>query len=163
MKKKLEYVQKILDKALNVLATILFFGIFFVVLLQVVMRYCLNLPLAWSEELARYLFIWISFIGWVFATRSGTHIRIGAIVDNLPGPAKKAIGSLNYLLTIIFACVMTYYGFIMLQKNLDVPTVTLFFTYAVVYVAAPFSSVLIIFYTLSKFITGMQDMGGTLS
>jgi TRAP-type C4-dicarboxylate transport system permease small subunit len=159
----LERVKKIVDRVLDTFAVILFLVIFIVVLLQVFMRYVLGSPLVWSEELARYLFVWVSFLGWVFATRSGTHIRIGAFTDSLPVAFRKVIGIFNFLLIVVFALVLAYYGQVMVRKNLDVPTVTLFFSYAVVYMAVPFSTLLIVFYAVVRLVSGDEDKGGTVS
>lgn len=156
-------LRKRVDRLLDGFAVSLFILIFAVVLLQVFMRYFLGSPLVWSEELARYLFVWVSLIGWVFATRSGTHIRIGAFTDNLSAPVKKAIGFFNFALVVVFSVVLIYYGFQMVLKNLDVPTVTLFFTYSAVYAAVPFSLALIVFYSILRMIEGEEDKGGTAS
>ena len=163
MKEKITILRKWVDRILDYFVVVLFLVVFCAVLLQVFMRFVFNSPLVWSEELARYLFIWVSLIGWVFAVRSGTHIRISIIADNLPAKARKALGILNYLLTVIFSVILFYYGFIMLRINLDVPTVTLFFTYAAVYAAVPFSTILIIFYSTLRLLEGAEETGGTLS
>lgn len=44
--------------------------------LQVVMRYVFNRPLDWPEELARYLFIWATFIGAALVLRDDAHLRV---------------------------------------------------------------------------------------
>ena len=163
MKNTIPAIQRFVDRILNWFVIVLFLAVFCTVLLQVFMRFCLNMPLIWSEELARYLFMWVSLIGWVFAVRSGGHIRVSIIADNLPVPVRKILNAINFLFTIIFAVILCYYGFIMLQKNLDVPTVTLFFSYALVYAAVPFSSVLIIFYSIVRLIMSKEDAGGTLA
>lgn len=162
MNDKILAAQKTIDKIVDLFGVVLFTGVFFTILLQVGMRF-FNMPLVWSEELARYLFMWVSLIGWVFATRSGTHIRVSIIADHLPVLIRKVLGVANFILTIIFAGVLCGYGFVMIQKNVDIPTITLFFSYAVVYAAVPFSTVLIIFYTVIRFIQKKQDDGGTLS
>ena len=57
--------------------------------LQVFTRYVLNAPLSWTEELARILFIWITFIGAaVIAKRSG-HISIDFVANLLPPGARR--------------------------------------------------------------------------
>ena len=57
--------------------------------LQVFTRYVLNAPLSWTEELARILFIWITFIGAaVIAKRSG-HISIDFVTNLLPPGARR--------------------------------------------------------------------------
>lgn len=45
-------------------------------LAQVVWRYVLNTPLRWSEELARYLYVWMTFVGMGFGVRYNSHIRM---------------------------------------------------------------------------------------
>lgn len=163
MKEKIAVFKGFLDKILDFYSVALFLGVFGVVLLQVFMRFCLDSPLVWSEEVARYLFMWISLIGWVFATRSGTHIRVSIIADNLPPSAQRTLNVINLVLTVVFSVILFWYGLIMLQKNLDVPVVTAFFTYAVVYAAVPFSTVLIVFYSIVRFLSGIHEEGGTLS
>jgi TRAP-type transport system small permease protein len=163
MRARVEKLRGVVDRALNALAVVLFLMVFAVVLLQVFMRYVLNSPLVWSEELARYAFVWVSFLGWVLATRSGTHIRIGAFVDMMPATARRTIRWFNALLVILFAVVLAWYGGRMVLKNTDVPTITLFFSYAMVYAAVPFSCALIVFYTLVRILAGHEETGGTVS
>lgn len=60
---------------------LLVFTMVAITLLQVVLRYAFNAPLRWSEELARYVFVWISFLGLYLAYRRGAHLGL----DLLPG------------------------------------------------------------------------------
>ena len=163
MSGKILAVKKIADKILDYFSVILFSAVFLVVMLQVFMRYFLNSPLVWSEEFARYLFMWISLIGWVFAVRSGTHIRISIVADNLPVRVRKILDIINFLLTLVFSGVMFWYGVVLVGKNLDVPTITLFFTYSAVYAAVPFSMAFLVFYSVLRLISGEGTTGGTIS
>ena len=163
MNERLLTVKKTVDKILDYFVVVLFLVVFLVVILQVFMRFVLNSPLVWSEELARYLFMWVSLIGWAFAARSGTHIRIAIIADNLPARVRKALDIMNFLLTLVFAGVMLYYGVVLVGKNLDVQTITLFFTYSAVYAAVPFSMMFLVFYSTFRLISGEATTGGTLS
>jgi TRAP-type C4-dicarboxylate transport system permease small subunit len=49
--------------------------------LQVTLRYLIGAPLSWGEELARYIFVWITFAGAAVAYARGTHIRVDAVVE----------------------------------------------------------------------------------
>ena len=51
---------------------------------QVVTRYVLNDPLIWSEELARYLFVWVSMIGAALAVRNGGHFGLDLLLRRMP-------------------------------------------------------------------------------
>jgi len=144
----LEKLKHILDIVLEWSAIIIFSIIFLVVLLQIAFRYFLNSPLVWTEELSRYLFIWISFLGWVFATRNGSHIRISALLDAMPKSIRQALSLINDIFVIVLAVIMTWQGIIMTARSTSVPTITLFFSFALVYAAVPISSIFIILYTV---------------
>jgi TRAP-type C4-dicarboxylate transport system permease small subunit len=163
MKEKLEAAKTKVDAFLDWFAVILFMIVFVVVLLQVFMRYVFNAPIAWSEELARYLFMWLCFIGWCFATRNGTHIRIAIVADNLPNSWRKALDILNFILTMIFAVVLLIYGSVMMEKNFGVQSITLFFSYAVVYASVPFGMAFLIFYNIYRIVNGYGVTGGNPS
>ena len=47
---------------------------------QVVLRYLFNNPQTWAEEIGRYLFVWITFLGAAVAFRRDTHIRVDAVM-----------------------------------------------------------------------------------
>lgn len=159
MEGRLEKIYQGVNRILNAFGVTLFILIFSVVLLQVFMRYVLGSPLVWSEELARYLFIWVSYLGWVFASRGGTHIRISAFFDALPPAVKRWIWILHQILILVFAFVLGWLGYRMVLKNLDVPTITLFFTYSVVYLAVPICSLLIVFQTIYDLIQHRKEGG----
>ncbi len=64
------------------LSTLVLVGVIFV---QVICRYVLFIPTAWAEELARYLFVWTSYLGSAYALNEGGHIE----VDIVPQLAQK--------------------------------------------------------------------------
>ncbi len=63
-------------------------GLVFVTVAQVLLRYLTDQPLAWTEEFARFLFVWTCFLGAVVGARRGTHFAIGIFVDALHGRTK---------------------------------------------------------------------------
>ena len=52
--------------------------------LQIVFRYVFNVPLAWSEEMARFSFVWVSFFGASALMRVREHINVSVFVDRFP-------------------------------------------------------------------------------
>ncbi len=69
---------------------------------QVVLRYVFKSPMFWAEELARYLFIWMSLTGATVAVALQAHTRIGFFVGLLPEPLQRAVSVLVYLLCCLF-------------------------------------------------------------
>lgn len=65
--------------------------------LGVVMRYFLNNPYIWLEEVQLWCFVWIVFFGAGAAFRSGSHVAIDIVVDLMPAKLKKIIAILGYV------------------------------------------------------------------
>ena len=70
------------------------------VVAQVVCRYALGAPLTWSEELARYMQIWMVMLGSAVMMRKGGHLAIDLVTASLPERIKKATDFIGIFLTI---------------------------------------------------------------
>jgi TRAP-type C4-dicarboxylate transport system permease small subunit len=138
----------ILDKMVDVLVVFLFLIIFASVLLQIFLRYLLNFPLTWSEELSRYLFIMVCFLGWTLATRNKSHIKVNLILDALPQKIRFTVKIFIQMLVLVFAVALIYLGSRMTYKSIDVPSITLFFSFAYIYAFIPISGAIIFFYSI---------------
>ncbi len=126
-------------KVLHGTGIVLFIGMCLLVLAQVVARKFFE-PLVWSEELARYTFIWVAFLGWVIANQRKSHIHISLVLDRSGPTLKLALGIFANLLVIAFALIFAVKGWRLVQNNLDIETVTLFFDFWVVYLIIPVSA-----------------------
>lgn len=69
-----------------------------VVFLQVIARYVLQIPIGWTEEVARFAFIWMVFLGIAITERQKAHFRITFLVDRVPGRARYGLWLLGELL-----------------------------------------------------------------
>ncbi len=98
MERLLVWLDWILDKVTLVLLAILLL----VVGGQVFSRYALNHSLFWSEELARYLFIYLVFLGSAIVLRRNGHIQVSFFVERLPPGIRRAIAVLVDLLLLWF-------------------------------------------------------------
>lgn len=65
-------------------------------------RYVLNDSVAWTEEVARYLLIVLTFIGSVGAVRRGTHIRVEALEQALPAVLRKLLWAFQDIARLAF-------------------------------------------------------------
>ncbi len=126
-------------KVLHGTGIVLFIGMCLLVLAQVVARKFFE-PLVWSEELARYVFIWVAFLGWVIANQRKSHIHISMLLDRSSPVLKRALGVFADLLVIVLALIFTIKGWRLVQNNLEIETVTLFFDFWVVYLIIPVSA-----------------------
>ena len=88
----LDKMEEIINKIVELVLTPMFMILAGVSLLQVIFRYFLRISLPWSEELARYLFIYTTYLGSVIGVSRNIHIDI-TVVDlflNKMEPAKRA-------------------------------------------------------------------------
>ena len=128
-------------RAVDIMAIATFAGMFACVLAGVGFRYFLSDPLTWSDELARYLFVWCAFLGWVVAARRRSHLAIGSLPERAPPRVRALLSLLAAVAAIAFAAVLAWYGTRIALRNLDVDTTTLFFTMGVVYAIVPLAAV----------------------
>ncbi|MCF7934460.1 MAG: TRAP transporter small permease [Spirochaetia bacterium] len=95
-------------------AVILVFTLFsmsIIITVQVFFRYVLLNSISWSEEIARYLFIYMVYFGISYAVRKNRHIKIEVLINVLPVTGKKVISIISDLLFLVFASVVTYQAF----------------------------------------------------
>lgn len=76
---------------------------------NVVLRYGFNSGLDFSEELSRFLFIWITFLGAIIAMRENGHLGLDTLIRLLPRAGKKFCFGLSNLL-MLGCCVLMFYG-----------------------------------------------------
>lgn len=81
------------------------------IFVQVVMRYVFNNSLSWSEELARYVFIWLIYIGISYGCKLRKHIKIDAALYLFPKKVRPYVVLIGDILFIAFALYITYTGF----------------------------------------------------
>lgn len=77
---------------------------------QVIFRYVLNHSLAWSEELARYIFIWQIWLGSSYCVKTNRHIRIDIFTNRLSANTRKIYEIVIALVSIIFCVFLIYKG-----------------------------------------------------
>jgi len=68
----------------------------------VVSRYVFDSPLMWTDELANFLFLWLSMLGTVVALRRGEHMRLTTFVNSLRPQWGRSLGTVGALVVIVF-------------------------------------------------------------
>lgn len=103
------------------------------IFVQVVMRYVFNNSLSWSEELARYVFIWLIYIGISYGCKLRKHIKIDAALYLFPKKVRPYVVLIGDLLFIAFAIYITVtglaYSMAQIQYNMRSPALKIPFQY----------------------------------
>jgi TRAP-type C4-dicarboxylate transport system permease small subunit len=97
-----------------------------VVFVQVVMRYIFGSSLVWSEELARYAFIWMIYIGVSYGVKRQAHISVDAFALLFKRKGKFILSLCANIAFLIFAVILTYFSFeVVGQMNSTSPAMTI--------------------------------------
>ena len=102
---------------------------------NVVLRYGFNYSLAWSEELVREVIIYTTFIGCSAAIKRQQMIRIDASVQIIP-KLKIPLTFFSNFVTLIFSCILVYYGWLMAVLQLKTHQKTIILQIPLVYLYA---------------------------
>lgn len=75
---------------------------------QVLSRYVLQTSLAWTEELARYLFIWLASLGAAYAFKTRSHFLIRFVVDKFSKSLQYIIETLVAIMLVLFLALFVW-------------------------------------------------------
>jgi len=89
-------------KFLGIIITLLFIALFICAILQVFSRYLLPYSITWTEEVARFLLIYITFIGAAVAIYEKTHISITTFVNKLSARIKLIVQIIMNFVILFF-------------------------------------------------------------
>ena len=128
-----EWMCKI-ENALNSIALV---AVLLIVTAQIVMRYVFNDPLIWSEELSRYLYVWIAWLGCAFCVGTRSHIRVPIAFDSFPPTVKKIVTVVGNFIIIVFFCYLMKYAFDYANQQAMFAASTLPIKRSVVFCALP--------------------------
>ncbi len=141
-------IDKILGRALVVIMSIMVVN----VLWQVFTRYVTGDPSSFTDELARYLMIWIGILGAAYVAGKNLHVAIDILPSRASAKTQKKLRTIVTVLVILFVLVafviggsrLVYISYLLGQQSpaLQIPL-------AVVYMILPISGLLIIFYKVS--------------
>lgn len=81
------------------------------IFIQVLMRYAFKSSLSWSEELARYIFIWQTWLGTSLAVKYNKHIRVDVLKNFISLKNQKKLDYLVKVVWICFIAFLAYKGF----------------------------------------------------
>mgnify|MGYP000981630895 CR=1 FL=1 len=148
----IDHVRKASERVLNTVIGIMLASMVVIVFGNVIFRYFLNTSIAWSEEVSRFMLIWLSFLGAVIAFMKNEHLGLDILVKFLPPIASKALVVFADVLVIFALAVMTKGGIDMTVDSFASGWVSsaVPIPYGYVYAVAPISSGLMLLESILK-------------
>ncbi len=147
------HLLKIAIAACLVVMVVMVFG-------NVVLRYAFNMGLTTSEELSRFFFVWMTFLGAIVAMREHGHLGVDLVVKALPAAGKKACFVLAHVLMLYVTWLFLKGSWEQTMINLDVKSPAAGVSMGLIYGVGIVFSVsvgLILIYELYQVLTGRLD------
>jgi TRAP-type C4-dicarboxylate transport system permease small subunit len=114
----------LLDRSLQVFTGFLVAVLLGVVTAGIVFR-AFNEPLSWTDEVCGFLMVWLACLGWMIATRHGSHIRIRLLLDKLPGAAWRGTEVIIQVAVALIGIVVAWKSIHLMQVNSDIEAMSL--------------------------------------
>jgi TRAP-type C4-dicarboxylate transport system permease small subunit len=93
---------KTLDWFCDISSLIILYVTVVVIFVQVIARYILQVALPWTEEFARFAFIWLIFLANALAERHNEHFRVSYFVEQAPRPVRYVFWVVGEILIFVF-------------------------------------------------------------
>jgi len=107
------------------------------VIVQVFLRYIFSFSLSWSEEVARYLMIWVAFLGGSLALQKGLHIGVELFLVRVSSKTRRWVSILSKMFILIFLIYLTIGGIKITWAVRNQSSPALLFSMAYAYLSAP--------------------------
>ena len=108
----------LVEKACGVICVFCFAVMTLVAILGVFFRYVMQSPFMWTEEVARYLLVWLGFTAVSMALRQDRHIKVEVITNLVPGGVQKIVRYIVDVLIGVFFVVLLWQGYKMTVNNI---------------------------------------------
>lgn len=152
-------VSNLLGKAIAACLCAALFILVAVTFFQVLCRFVLKIPIAWSEEVARMSFAWLIFLGAAIAVKEGTHLMLD-MVTGMFGPRLRYVFQVVVLFMIlIIAAIIMFAGASYCLRAVGKTAVSLPIPANCVYAAVPLSAALMVFFAIEKIVGKLPGRG----
>ena len=144
----LQRISDIINSITEGILVIVLSGMAVVVLLQVIFRYVLNLPLFWTEELARYCLVWSSLLGSAVAVKRGQHIAVTIFMERLPAVLRRGLTIIALISVAAILMIVLWGGIQLVAITRAQISPALRISMSVPYLAVPVGAALMLLHTI---------------
>jgi TRAP-type C4-dicarboxylate transport system permease small subunit len=141
----IDFVNKLVNVIIGLMVAVMSLTIFY----QVISRYILSAPLPWSEELARYLMVYLTFLGAAVAMRHQRLISVQALPQLLPERPRKVLKLVVLSICLVFFVVLLLQGIAVSERVAYQSSAAMGLPMFVPYAAVPVGSAMLIMNTVA--------------
>ncbi|MCP4048160.1 MAG: TRAP transporter small permease [Gammaproteobacteria bacterium] len=132
-------------------------AIVLIIFSQVLSRYILHTSLAWSEELARFLFVWLAALGAAYACKTRSHFFLSFLVDRFKPRVQMMVGTVVVGLVSLFLVIFIWQAVLYTHSVSGQFAPGTGLSKAIPVSAAVVGGVLMLLYTLRNWLDELKD------
>jgi len=151
--------RKIVSRILEVLMVAVLGVMVVLVFGNVVARYGFDSAITWAEEVARFLFVWLTYLGATFAAYKGLHLGIDLVVVRLGGRSRIFTEIFMLIVILGFLFVWAVGGVALIEANLNYMSPATGFSMGLVYLIGPLAALLMTYDTAYKLLAAIRGLG----
>ena len=144
------------SRLLDVLLGISVAALMLPVTIQIIARYTALIPAwIWTEEMARFLFIWMVMLGAMIGVREGTHFEVD-VWPQLSDRGNALLRIVTYAFILVFACVFVWYGIRFVQFGWNQSSELAEMPMAYIFVAWPLTGATWLLFGIPRFLADIR-------
>ena len=148
--RSLTKISNFVDKIAGYFVAIIFSLMIFACVMQVYTRFILNDSLSWTEELARYTFIWSTMLAASICVKRSSHATVTLLLDFSPPFLKRFLSMIIHIIICYVAVIMTIYGTQMMIGTSEQLSPSLRMSMGILYLSLPVSGICILIHSFDK-------------
>lgn len=133
---------KMIRTVTDVVVVSLFAVVVAVVSAQVFSRFVINLSIRWADELARFAFVWLIYIGGAVTIRDGRNVCFDLFLESLEGKRWRAAFTVVTGISLLFLGFMTYFGVLVCRAEMTEASPIMKWPMSIVCAAIPIGGIL---------------------
>jgi len=155
-------ISTLLRRGLEYLCAGLLLVIVALVFVNVVGRYFLHAPIRWSDEVAQFLFLWLSYLGALAALMGGRHYSFPNLINMLPANLRLAAKTVSDLIVLAMLAILVWGGVVLVdllhyQRSpaIDLPV---YYVYAALPLVSFLMALVVVFQIIAR-LRGARELG----
>jgi len=149
---------EILSRWLEYLCAAILGVVVFVVFANVVGRYFFSAPIRWSDEVAQYMFLWLSYLGALAALMRGQHYSVPNLIEMLPRIPRTTLKTISDLFVLAILGALIWYGWHLVNRLSFQTSLTLGLPVYYIYSALPLTATLMALFVFSQIVNRLRGV-----
>ena len=146
----IDKIYAMLQKIIKYLIAIFLTSMVVLVFANVISRYFLNFAIAWTEEVSRFMFIWVVFLSAVLAYVNDEHLKLDILEKKLPEKTGQVVAVICDLIVMYAIYLITAGGLNLATQSWNWLSPAISFSYGIVYLVVPICGGIMLLQTLFK-------------